>query len=138
MPFRSLATGDIFTADQSVRKQQSAHTDGVMIGRGAMGNPWIFRDIRTLQSGGTPVKVSNAEKLNLVIRHYQMMLETRPEPIAVREMRKHIIWYIKGMRGASQFRAEINRCTEASAAIDLIRLFFHQNETDQKYEETEG
>ena len=53
-----------------------------------------------------------------------MMLDSKPESIAVREMRKHIGWYIRGMRGAGRFRSEINRCPTASASIDLISRFF--------------
>ena len=116
--------GDISSAGQAIRKQAAAGTDSVMIGRGAMGNPWIFSQIRDLQNGRTPVYPSDHDKMKMVIRHYLKMLEFKPERIAVREMRKHIGWYIKGMKGAAQFRAEINRSTGAEESMELIRRFF--------------
>ena len=116
--------GDIFTAEQAFRKQEQGHTESVMIGRGAMGNPWIFREIKERMKGLVPAAVTNEEKESVMIRHYRMMLESKPERIAVREMRKHIGWYIRGMKGAAQFRAEINRCQNAGEAIEMIRGFF--------------
>ena len=104
---------------------------GVMIGRGAMGNPWIFRQIRALQEGNEPTRVSAGEIRRMMTRHYRMMLESRPERIAVREMRKHIGWYIRGMKGASRFRAEINRCGNAEEAMEMMNGFFENAETEQ-------
>ena len=116
--------GDIFTADQALSKCRQARTDSVMIGRGAMGNPWIFREIKELEMGCRPEHVSYIMKKQMIIRHYRMMLEAKPERIAVREMRKHIGWYIRGLKGAAQFRAEINRCSDAATSLHLIDSFF--------------
>lgn len=116
--------GDIFSAEDAMQKQKRSNTDSVMIGRGAMGNPWIFREIKEIQDGKEKTFVSKEEIRDMVFRHYQMMLETKPEHIAVREMRKHIGWYIKGFKGSARFRAEINRCPDAGIAMDLIRVFF--------------
>jgi len=129
-----IGNGDIFTAADAAEKQAKAHTDGVMIGRGAMGNPWIFREIRALQEGREIPAVTAGEKKQMLTRHYQMMLESRPEPIAVREMRKHIGWYIRGMKGASRFRAEINRCAESGRALEMISRFFEENNKAQEGE----
>ncbi|MBR3332826.1 MAG: tRNA dihydrouridine synthase DusB [Clostridia bacterium] len=116
--------GDIFTAEDALDKQNKSKTDSVMIGRGAMGNPWIFREIRELQAGREKTVTSRAELREMIFRHYHLMLETKPEHIAVREMRKHIGWYIRGIKGSARFRAEINRCPDAGTAMDLIRDFF--------------
>ena len=124
--------GDIFDARTALRKQRESHTDGVMIGRGAMGNPWIFREIRELSAGRIPKPVSADEKREMIVRHYRAMLESRPERIAVREMRKHIGWYIRGMKGAAQFRTEINRCADAREAFHLIDRFFDQPVTQEE------
>ena len=129
--------GDLFTAQQAVNMQQASHTDSVMIGRGAMGNPWIFREIRALQNGTIPAAVTAEEKMHTVLRHYRMMLEAKPEHVAVREMRKHIGWYIRGMTGAGRFRAEINRCSSARNAMEMTKLFFEetiQTDSDRKEE----
>ena len=116
--------GDIFTAEDALDKQNKSKTDSVMIGRGAMGNPWIFREIRELQAGREKTVTSRAELREMIFRHYHLMLEAKPEHIAVREMRKHIGWYIRGIKGSARFRAEINRCPDAGTAMDLIRSFF--------------
>ena len=123
--------GDIFTAEDALQKQAAGHTDGVMIGRGAMGNPWIFREIRDLQAGREPKALTPEEKRDMIVRHYGMMLASRPEKIAVREMRKHIGWYIRGMKGAAQFRAEINRCPDAKQALKLIGQFFENLQEEE-------
>ena len=132
-----IGNGDIFTAFEAVKRQNDSHTDGVMIGRGAMGNPWIFREIRLLQTGQPVGIVSNEEKLRMISRHYEMMLASKPENIAVREMRKHIGWYIRGMRGAGKFRAEINACGNAHVAMEIISRFFDEQGSDQEGQEAE-
>jgi len=119
-----IGNGDIFTAADAIRLQSFSRVDGIMIGRGAMGNPWIFRSVRALASGTEPAEVTIREKHDMVLRHYQMMLQHLPEKIAVREMRKHIGWYIRGHRGAGKFRDAINRCEDYHAAFELLDSFF--------------
>lgn len=121
--------GDIFTAEQAIRFQQKSKTDGVMIGRGAMGNPWIFREIKAMMNGGTAGPVTADERYHMIMRHYQTMLAFKPERIAVNEMRKHIGWYIKGLNGAATFRAKINHAEKPEEAFDLIRAFFEKAES---------
>lgn len=124
-----IGNGDLFTAEDAIRRQRESGTDGVMIGRGAMGNPWIFREIMALMNGQTPKPPTRAERYGMIVRHYRTMLEWRPERIAVNEMRKHIGWYIKGLPGAAAFRAMINRAEKPEEALELIRAFFERNET---------
>ena len=103
--------------------------DAVMIGRGAMGNPWVFRDFCRLATGEEPIPVTNGERRRVILLHYRRMLETRPEHVAVREMRKFIAWYLRGLRGASRMRAEINRANDPQEAFRLLDQFFR--ETDE-------
>ncbi len=124
--------GDIFTAAQALKKQARGHTDSVMIGRGAMGNPWIFREIRELQAGREPKAVTNGERMDMILRHYRLTLDSRPEKIAVREMRKHIGWYARGMKGAANLRAEINRCPDARQTLDLITQYFEEQPSQEE------
>ena len=133
-----IGNGDVFTASDAIRKQKSSGTDGVMIGRGAMGNPWIFRQIKSLQTGHDAGNVTAEEKKRMIIRHYEMMLGAKPEMIAVREMRKHIAWYIKGMKGAARFRTEINRCQKSAEAIRMITGFFENQENEHGGQEAES
>lgn len=119
-----IGNGDLFSAELAVRRQAESRTDGIMIGRGVMGNPWIFRNIKRIFNGLNPTDPTEEEKHDLIIRHYQMMLNTKPEKIAVREMRKHIGWYIKGIRGAARLRTAINAQSDALSALKMIDGFF--------------
>ena len=123
--------GDIFTAEDALDKQNKSKTDSVMIGRGAMGTPWLRSEIKDLQNGRDKTVTTREELQGMIFRHYQMMLETKPEHIAVREMRKHIGWYIRGLKGSARFRAEINRCSNAGTAMDLIRSFFEDAASEE-------
>ena len=123
-----IGNGDIYTPETALKKQAESRVDGIMIGRGAMGNPWIFRNIRRKMEGLEPLPVSDHEKCSVLIRHYHMMLDAKPHHIAVREMRKHIGWYIRGMNGAGKFRYEINACQRADEAIHMITDFFSESE----------
>ena len=120
-----FGNGDIFTAADAFRKQAASRTDGVMIGRGAMGNPWIFRQIKSQMNHNPDKGPSPEERKEMILRHYRYMLRDRPEEIAVREMRKHICWYIKGLRGAGKLRSEINQCPSSSDTMLLIDRFFN-------------
>ncbi len=127
-----IGNGDIFSAEQAIRFQEMSGTDGVMIGRGAMGNPWIFREIKAAMRGERLEGATPAERYGMILRHYQAMLESRPERIAVNEMRKHIGWYIRGLNGAAAFRAKINRADKPEEALGLIRDFFEKNESKDR------
>ena len=119
-----IGNGDIFSAEEAISVKNKYHTDGIMIGRGAMGNPWLFREIKMALSGHEIQPISYEQKMEMILRHYKMMLDSKPEHIAVREMRKHIGWYSKGIKDAGKFRADINRCVNASEAMNMIKFFF--------------
>ena len=83
--------------------------DGVMIARGAQGNPWIFRDAIALWKGEElPSPPTKEEKIATVVRHLEHLAEVKSEYIAVKEMRKHVGWYLKGMHGAVAVRRKVN------------------------------
>ena len=123
-----FGNGDIFSSEQAFEFQQLSGTDGVMIGRGAMGYPWIFRDIKQKMKGVTPVPVTVRERYSMITRHYRLMLDCKPERIAVNEMRKHIGWYIKGLNGAAALRARINCAEKPEEALELLQSFFESTE----------
>ena len=129
-----IGNGDIFDAPTALQRMRESGTDGVMIGRGAMGNPWIFREIKALIAGQEPDSVTLQERYGMILRHYHDMLCHKPEAIAVREMRKHIAWYIHGLRGAGRTRAEINRMTDIREIFAYLQAYFtgleNRNETD--------
>ena len=121
-----IGNGDIFDAATGMRRLRDYGVDGIMIGRGAMGNPWIFRELNALALGQEVPEVTAEEKLSVIRRQYALMLEWKPEYIAVREMRKHIGWYLHGMRGAGRMRVVINRTETAAEALETVRRFLEE------------
>ena len=104
-----IGNGDVMSGEDALRMMEETGCDGVMIARGALGNPWIFRDAKALWDGeACPTPPSDGERIDLLLRHIEMVCEDKGEHAAVREMRKHVGWYIKGMRGATQVRRRIN------------------------------
>ena len=93
-----------------------------MIARGALGNPWIFRDAQALWKGeDKPPAPSKGERILMLIRHLDMVAEDKGERIAVREMRKHVGWYVRGMHGASAIKREINQIDDIGIMRETIR-----------------
>lgn len=92
-----------------------------MVGRGALGNPWIFRELVASWRGEElPAPPTVNEKKAMMIEHFQMMKELKGEYAAVREMRKHVGWYIKGMPGSAAFRGRVNQIDNAEELVAAI------------------
>jgi nifR3 family TIM-barrel protein len=106
-----LGSGDIFTAQDAVDMLSRTGADGVMVARGAQGNPWIFREIRALIDTGEPLAPpSFEERLDLAAEHARAMVATYGD-VAVPRMRKHVIWYTSGMPDAARVRVRTNSAT---------------------------
>ena len=115
-----IGNGDIFDVESGMSMFEETGCDAVMVARGALGNPWIFKSLRE----GRDYVPAVSEKLDIIKRHFGLMLEEKGEYVAVRLMRKHIGWYIKGMRGATSLRRSINELESADeiyAAIEGLR-----------------
>lgn len=105
-----IGNGDVTTGQAAVRMQEMTGCDGVMIGRGAQGNPWIFAELLEYsKSGILPPRPDAAVIRDTMLRHAKLQMEYKGEYIGIREMRKHVAWYTKGMKGSSRLRDEINR-----------------------------
>lgn len=104
-----IGNGDVDSPEAAGAMLESTGCDGVMIGRAAQGNPWIFRDIvRFLEDGTLLPQPDREEKKQVILRHAALQLETKGEYTAVREMRKHLAWYTVGMPHSARFRGMIN------------------------------
>ena len=103
-----IGNGDIIDGKSAKEIFETANVDGIMIGRATLGNPWIFKEIIAYLSGVNFVKPSNEDVLNTILLHYNMLIQEKGEYTAVREMRKHVAWYVKGMRNATIVRNQIN------------------------------
>lgn len=104
-----IGNGDVKDGASAKRMLEETGCDGVMVGRAAQGNPWIFREIpEYLETGKEAQKPDNEEKKALILRHAALQQEYKGEYTAVREMRKHLAWYTVGMPHSAHFRGLIN------------------------------
>ncbi|WP_003544941.1 tRNA dihydrouridine synthase DusB [Desulfotomaculum nigrificans] len=117
-----IGNGDIWHARDAARMMAETGCDGVMIGRAAMGNPWIFRDIiHYLANGEELPPPTPAERIATALRHLDLMIESKGEQVAVFEMRKHAAWYTKGIRGAARVREFINKANTREEIEHILR-----------------
>ena len=118
-----IGNGDVTSAEKAAEMRKITGCDGVMIGRGVQGNPWIFRELAEYDRTGTiPPRPTQEEIRNMMLRHARMQLEFKGEYLGIREMRKHVAWYVKGMKGAAKFRAQINQVESYEELEELLKM----------------
>ena len=98
--------------------------DGIMIGRATLGNPWIFNEIASYLKGEEVKKPGNDEIMKTILWQYDMLIQEKGEYTAVREMRKHIGWYLKGMPSAKIIKDEVNKLESFSEILQLLKKYF--------------
>lgn len=104
-----IGNGDILTAEDAIRMYDETGCDGFMVGRGAQGNPWIFRQIlHYFETGEHLEKPDLTEMVDMMLRHARMQIECKGDYIGIREMRKHAAWYTSGYPNSSKLRGRIN------------------------------
>ena len=104
-----IGNGDIFTPEDAKNMMEQTNCDGVMIGRGAQGNPWIFHQIKTyLETGMVPGKPPFSEVCRMILRHAKMQIEWKGEKRGMREMRSHAAWYTAGYPHSASLRRAMN------------------------------
>lgn len=118
-----IGNGDVFTPEDALRLKNLTNCDGIMIARGAMGNPWIFRQIdQTLK--GEKVNIPTAEeKIDMCIRHHQLAVKYHGERKGVREMRKQTAWYIKGLPNCAEMKNIINTEDSSEKVIEILKEY---------------
>ncbi len=120
-----IGNGDIVDEESALKMFEHTGVDGIMIGRGTFGNPWIFERIRYyLETGEKLPPVTNEEKLKIIKNQIQLELENKTEVTAIREMRKHIAWYTKNMPNSSEFRHEINKIEDKNQLMETVEDYF--------------
>lgn len=124
-----IGNGDIFTPQDAYRMQQETGCDGLMIARGAQGNPWIFAQINHfLETGEELPKPSAKEMVDMVLRHAKMQIAFKGEFTGMREMRKHAAWYTGGYKHASRLRSRLNEVETYEQLEELLETFASYNE----------
>lgn len=122
-----IGNGDIFSAADAKNMLEYTGCDGIMVARGAQGNPWLFAQINELLSGGEVVTVpSSRERLETALEHTKLLIVDKGESRGIKEARKHIAWYIKGMRGAAAIKTEIFKISDF-ATMDLTLKTYIDN-----------
>lgn len=119
-----IGNGDVIDEETALRMFQETAVDGIMIGRGSFGNPWIFKRIaHFLETGEKLPQPSNQEKYEIMKKHIELAVKEKGE-IAIKELRKHIAWYTKNLKNSSEFRNEINKIETEAELINKIEEYF--------------
>lgn len=119
-----IGNGDIVDEKTAYQMFEKTGVDGIMIGRGSFGNPWIFRNIKHfLITGEKLPSPTNSERLNIIKEHIDLAVEEKGE-IAIKELRKHIAWYTKNLKNSSEFRNSINMIETKEQLIKTLNEYF--------------
>lgn len=119
-----IGNGDVFTVEDARNMLDKTGCDAIMIGRGAQGNPWIFKRINHYMETGEILPAPTLEeKINTAVKHLNLAVREHGEYVAVREMRKHIAWYLKGLKGSAKVRDEINKITSYEEVVSRLNEY---------------
>ena len=116
-----IGNGDVKTCEDAKKMLDETGCDAVMIGRASLGNPYLFKQvIHYLNTGEKLADLTDKEKIDLIIKHFNYLLEIKPEKTAVLEMRTHAAWYIKGINGSKEIKNKIFKCTTKEELLKLL------------------
>ena len=119
-----IGNGDVVDGRSAEELFAKTGVDGIMIGRASLGNPWIFSEVSSYLMGRDVDFPSNAEILKTILWQYDMLIEEKGEYTAVREMRKHIGWYLKGLKSAKFVKEEINGLENFDDVVCVLKKYF--------------
>lgn len=118
-----IGNGDIKSPEDAKRMLDETLCDAVMIGRGVLGNPWLIKNCISYINEGKIVKVSDLEKIDMVLKHLKYLDELKNEKLACLEIRNHIAWYLKGIPGANDVKNKIYKTTKVCDIINILNEF---------------
>lgn len=118
-----IGNGDVFTAEDALKLKNKTNCDGIMVARGSMGNPWIFKQIENKLDGIDPIEITYIDRIEMCLRHYELSIKYGGEKKAVREMRKHASWYLKGLPKSNDIRGVMNTLDESKEVFDLLNNY---------------
>ncbi|MDA8126715.1 MAG: tRNA dihydrouridine synthase DusB [Deltaproteobacteria bacterium] len=127
-----IGSGDVRSPADAARMVAETGCDGVMIGRGIMGNPWIIGNILFHLAGEAVCEPTLADRETVIARHLALAVEHYGEKVGTREFRKHLLWYTKGLRGGAQFRQAAGAIVGREMALALLRDYFRSLEESEK------
>jgi nifR3 family TIM-barrel protein len=127
-----IGNGDVKSPQDAKRLLETTGADGVMVGRAALGNPWmLYRTVQFLETGELAPDPSLREKIDVCMLHLDRLIDLKGEFVAVREMRKHVAWYVKGMKGASVIKDQINQFNSRDEIKDVLYGFVSEIEAKE-------
>lgn len=118
-----IGNGDVFSVEAAIKIADYTKCDGIMVARGAQGNPWLFREIEQGLKGEQVIYPTDEEKIALALRHLELSVRYHGENKAVREMRKHLGWYIKGMKNCTDIKNLINAEKSAEGVEKILNRY---------------
>ena len=125
-----IGNGDVFDVQDAVNMLEKTKCDAIMIGRGSQGNPWIFNRINHyMKTGEVLPEPTLEEKISTAIKHMNLAVAEHGEYVAVREMRKHIGWYLKGLKNSAKYRDQINKITDYKEVIAILEEYVQHSLT---------
>lgn len=125
-----IGNGDVFEVQDAVNMLEKTKCDAIMLGRGAQGNPWIFNRINHyMKTGEILPEPTLEEKITTAIKHMNLAVAEHGEYVAVREMRKHIGWYLKGLKNSAKYRDQINKITDYKEVIAMLEEYMQHSLT---------
>ena len=119
-----IGNGDVDSPEKAKEMFEYTGCDGIMISRASLGRPWIFEEVQNFLSGKENIEVSNEDKLKTILQHIDLEIKDKGEYTGIREMRKHICFYLKGMPNASEIRNEINHLEDREEIEKRLKEFF--------------
>ena len=120
-----IGNGDIKTKEDALKMFEQTGVDGIMIGRASMGNPWLFEEVISYLKGEKIRNITKEEKLKTILKHIELEVEEKGENTAIKEMRKHVCYYIKGEKDASEFRNRVNHLETKEEVFEAIKKYFN-------------
>jgi tRNA-dihydrouridine synthase B len=116
-----IGNGDIFSLEDAIAMREQTGVDGVMIARGAQGNPWLLRQVETYWETGEKLPLPTAEeKIEIALKHFELMRQYKGEHVGLLEMRKHAAWYLKGIPNTTKIKNAINIEKCPNRLIELL------------------
>lgn len=126
-----IGNGDIFTVEDGVSMFNETGCDAIMIGRGAQGNPWLFDGINHFMKTRKILPQPTLKtRIDTAIKHMYLTINYKGEYVAIREMRKHLAWYLKGFKNAAQLRNKINKIADSEELEKVLRQYLKENERE--------
>lgn len=127
-----IGNGDVTSPEKAKEMLEYTHCDAVMIGRGVLGNPWLIRNTILYLDGKDYILPTSIDKINMCIKHLKMLTELKSEKQAVLEIRNHIAWYLKGIKGSSEIKNKIYKMTKLCDILQVLEKFKEEFDEEEK------